>query len=154
MDAEIIDLDNLDNLEQTGNSSSVNFGGGIELLMNDKKKNSGGSDKNVDIGLDDITNLENELNDLADVNTKPGVLPNIDNISVSVNDDLGNDNLNTGDSKLGAAVLENKANADSNKTWDGFDKFNNIPMNPNVKREEPQKVKKKFYVKNLICCES
>ena len=144
MDAEIIDLDNLDNLEQTGNSSSVNFGGGIELLMNDKKKNSGGSDKNVDIGLDDITNLENELNDLADVNTKPGVLPNIDNISVSVNDDLGNDNLNTGDSKLGAAVLENKANADSNKTWDGFDKFNNIPMNPNVKREEPQKSKEEI----------
>ena len=27
------------------------------------------------------------------------------------------------------------------KTWDGFDKFNNVPINPNVRRDEPQKSK-------------
>ena len=45
---------------------SVNFGGGIELLMNDKLKSDGNKDKNGDINLDDITDLENELNDLSD----------------------------------------------------------------------------------------
>ena len=147
MNAEVIDLDNLDNLESS-DTPSVNFGGGIELLMNDKKKSSGGKENNPDIGLEDITNLENELNDLADVDTKPGVLPNIDNISVTVNDnDNKNDNFNSmssGDSKLGASVLENRANADDNKTWDGFDKFNNVPINPNVRRDEPQKSKEEI----------
>ena len=138
MDAEVIDLDNLDNV---GGPPSVNFGGGIELLMNDKKKNSGGGDSKSDIGLEDITNLENELNDLADVNEKPGVLPNIDNISVSINDNDNNTSNNTSGSRLGSAVLENRSNAEDNKTWDGFDKFNNVPINPDVKREEPQKSK-------------
>ena len=43
MDAEVIDLDNLDNV---GGPPSVNFGG-IELLMNDKKKNSGGDSNQI-----------------------------------------------------------------------------------------------------------
>jgi len=40
---------------------SVNFGGGIELLMNEKKR--GGS--SADIGLAELSDLENELNDLS-----------------------------------------------------------------------------------------
>ena len=36
---------------------SVNFGGGIELLMNDKLKSDGNKDRNGDINLDDITDL-------------------------------------------------------------------------------------------------
>ena len=36
---------------------SVNFGGGIELLMNDKKK--GGS---TEIGIGELSELENDLN--------------------------------------------------------------------------------------------
>ncbi len=52
-----------------GPPKSVNFGGGIELLMNDKRK-SGGTDKKSngsdDIALGDINELEAELNNLAD----------------------------------------------------------------------------------------
>ena len=43
---------------------SSNFGGGLELLMNNniKENKSGGSDVN----FEDLNNLENELNDLSD----------------------------------------------------------------------------------------
>jgi hypothetical protein len=82
---EIIDLGNLSEFDNSfiggsrsgggggggrSNSKSVNFGGGLELLMNDKLKsgNKGGGDGNID--LDDLNDLEDELNELSDtVNT-------------------------------------------------------------------------------------
>ena len=47
------------------NKPSVNFGGGIELLMNDKRKSDGSKSPKASIDLSDINNLENELNDLT-----------------------------------------------------------------------------------------
>ena len=44
---------------------STNFGGGLELLMNDKLNDIKTSRKN-DVHLDDLDNLEHELNDLVD----------------------------------------------------------------------------------------
>ena len=76
---EIIDLGNLSELDNSfmgGNrsgggggrsgSKTVNFGGGLELLMNDKLKsgNKSGADGNID--LDDLNELEDELNELSD----------------------------------------------------------------------------------------
>ena len=72
---ETIDI-SLDNLEpiSLGKDSymttpSVNFGSGIELLMNDKKKNSmssGGGGLSSDIDVNDLNNLEDELNNLTE----------------------------------------------------------------------------------------
>ena len=45
-------------------SGSVNFGGGIELLMNEKRKDTGSKNPSTDIDLGDINELENELNEL------------------------------------------------------------------------------------------
>ena len=45
-------------------TKSTNFGGGLELLMNDKVKES--NRPTSDINLDDLNNLENELNNLVD----------------------------------------------------------------------------------------
>ena len=48
---------------------SANFGTGIELLMNDKRKNSGGDSSKsptTDIDLGDLTALESELNGLSE----------------------------------------------------------------------------------------
>jgi hypothetical protein len=49
-------------------SSSVNFGGGIELLMNDKKRATSSS-SSIDLG--ELDKLENELNELS--GNKPSV---------------------------------------------------------------------------------
>ena len=51
---------------------SVNFGGGIELLMNEKRKSNddGSRGGTADIDLSDLQTLENELNDLSEQNMK------------------------------------------------------------------------------------
>ena len=42
---------------------SVNFGSGIELLMNDKKRSTSGDNANLDLG--DLDTLEKEMNELS-----------------------------------------------------------------------------------------
>ena len=61
---EITELDFNNNDFGGGFGKSTNFGGGLELLMNDKVKES--NNPTSDIELDDLNNLENELNDLVD----------------------------------------------------------------------------------------
>ena len=165
--AEIINLDNLELPEESvSNKPSVNFGGGIELLMNDKVK-SGSSNKEEDIGLDDLNNLENELNNLTDnvssiptppvPNPAPVPLQNIDNISLQVDAESGN----TGGSALGtASAASNKTDTENRQTWDGFSKFNNVPINPDLDRKpelpktKEELLKEKFeYLRKLEALE-
>ena len=72
---EVIDIgsSNLEpislDLKRQENTPSVNFGGGIELLMNDKKKTT--NIANLDLGeLDDLENELNELSGNNDAETK------------------------------------------------------------------------------------
>ena len=51
-------------------NDSTNFGGGIELLMNEKRRSDGRTTPKADIDLGDLNRLEHELNDLADSTTK------------------------------------------------------------------------------------
>ena len=109
------------------NERSSNFGGGLELLMNDRVKER--SKPASDIEFDDLNRLENELNDLVDEDTnymetstksdifKPSVSFNEEPTHINYNEPihLGKDTFNTDN---------------DNKTWDGYGKFNNIPLNP------------------------
>ena len=162
--AEVIDIDTLDelpviNLNRDRSSSSkpsVNFGGGLELLMNDKKRNDGGKG-NSEIDLDDITELENDLNELTNepINTRVKAKSDIFNSGFKLKidktdddeDDYGNEkisiggaslNANTGGSKIGIATSKSSYNDD--KTWDGFGKFNNIPINPDRELSDKPKL--------------
>ena len=45
---------------------SVNFGGGLELLMNERRKSDGSKTPTKDVGLEDLNDLENQLNSLSD----------------------------------------------------------------------------------------
>ena len=149
--AEVINLDSLGTFDETlAGQPSVNFGGGIELLMNDKLKNGGNSSKEQDIGLDDLDNLENELNNLTDnMGSVPAAVPrtnvplqNIDNISLQIDAENGD----AGGSALGtASVKSNKTESDNAQTWDGFSKFNNVPINPDIGRKsEPTRSKEEI----------
>ena len=143
MDPEIIDISTMhlnDDSSKSWNSSSniqlksSNFGGGIELLMNDKREKNSGSSSG-DINIDDLTNLENELNDLVDDSESgPGRTtyenksdifsvksPSFDNDRHSVRFDEG-PGINIGQATA--------ANDGDEKTWDGYGKFQNIPLNP------------------------
>lgn len=128
---DIIELSDL-NLESNSIPlSSANFGSGIELLMNGKVKESKGIMGDPNIHLDDLNNLENELNDLSeqDLNFSFGNKPKSDLFNMDSKDDV-NERHSV---KFSDEPSIGKSTADtnnSNKTWDGFDKFNNIPMNP------------------------
>jgi hypothetical protein len=115
-----LDLDNSFNFESA--PKSTNFGSGIELLMNDKIKDN---KPTSDIDLDDLNNLENELNDLAGDSTSYS--------SFKPKSDLfgGNDEKPSVRFSEANTTGQNTAETSGNsKTWDGYGKFNNVPINP------------------------
>jgi hypothetical protein len=132
---EITELEFDDNNfgSNNGFGKSTNFGGGLELLMNDRIKES--NRPTSDINFDDLNNLENELNDLVDDNPNPNESfkpksdffskQNVsfeDTPSIRIGGERNDNNFGLGHS---TSQTEN-----DNKTWDGYGKFNNIPMNP------------------------
>lgn len=134
--------------KRTGN---INFGGGIELLMNEKRKNDNPSkNHSTDIDLGDINELENELNELNELEEKPvssgisksNLFKSILSSGSSSSMKLNSDNLddmdevnsvldigvsNTAPIKLGQETAREPSQS---KTWDGFQKFNDIPVDP------------------------
>ena len=157
IEAEVINLTELDDIVEldTDSKKSSNFGPGIELLMNHKKK---GDDNKVStsIDLDDITKLEDELNDTIEPK---------DNIkSISKNNLFGNI-FGKNDKSGGNEIIDEepeklKVNFDdlgkstaqstsTKKTWDGFGKFNNVPVNyeeDKPKMSEQEILKEKFKI--------
>jgi hypothetical protein len=159
MDNDIIDISmDFDNFpgsqDNQWNSGKTNFGGGIELLMNDKKNESRGPTSDIDI--EDLNNLENELNNLASETSAPmsnsfesglfGIKTSFDDKpSVSFNEEPSirileeDDNNNRGRSNLGHSTANTSSDA---KTWDGYGKFNNIPINPDQRMSSEPKLTK------------
>ena len=138
-----ISLDNLEPISLGKDSNmttpSVNFGSGIELLMNDKKRTTSGD--NIQLDLGDLDTLEKEMNDLtgnsaqqsasstnSSTKTLGGMAANLfgmggftdtaDTTTIQP-DELPNDNAN-----LGHATRES---AGKTHTWDGFSKMNDVP---------------------------
>jgi len=144
--AEIIELSELDFNDNFGNNNewenkSSNFGGGLEFLMNDKIKES--SKSSSDINLDDLNNLENELNDLVDDLPGNSFKPKSDMFSSpsSMFDDKPSVKFSDGPS-IGKSTSSISGDA---KTWDGYSKFNNVPLNPDkVLPSQPQLTKEEM----------
>jgi hypothetical protein len=122
-DDDIVDMNN----EAPSSSRGSNFGGGIELLMNDKVRDTSSKGGKADIDLDDLNDLENELNGLVEETSsfKPKsdmFSDNFDEPPVSVRFD------DAPSISIGKATADTGDNFE--KTWDNYPKFNNIPMNP------------------------
>jgi hypothetical protein len=144
MDSEIIDISNLN--DDLNDLKSVNFGGGIELLMNDKAKDGKSKSKGFDddISLDDLNKLENELNELSDTTSSFNIdsgsssySPKSDIFSASASSSelpsLGvrfDDNSSSSGPSISIGQSTAETGDANSKTWDGFGKFNNVPINP------------------------
>lgn len=158
---EVIDI-NLDSipLSSESQSSSVNFGSGIELLMNEKKKMSSGGTK---IDLEELDNLETELNDLSkSENPLTGDTKQLNGLSGFSNMfNFGGESekkqepmqsvfFDT-DSNLGNATKENTNRNTS--TWDGFTKVSaDIPRgqpSSSQLNEREKRRKKRMMIKKL-----
>ena len=122
---------------------SVNFGGGMDLLMNPKISSRPNSPK-TDINLSDINDLENDLTKTSakEMRSKVfGSIPGIDsNISNLKSEDTKNSvSFNPVVEEASPINLGEKTNNldGTNETWDGFKKFNDIPVDPNITIEKP-----------------
>ncbi len=142
MDNDIIDIstdfDSLDNIGGSEwGSSKTNFGGGLELLMNDKQKTSSGPTSDIDI--DDLNNLENELNDLANTTA-----PSSNNFESGLfGSKLSFDDKPSVRFDDKPSIGKSTSNTDSDaKSWDGYGKFNNIPINPDIHMSSEPKLTK------------
>jgi hypothetical protein len=143
-DSEIIDI-GIDTLDDNfGSGGSSNYGSGVEMFMNSKSLNKSNG------GLNTVDDIEKELNDLASgleddnapirihdtepfsfnrtsdnvfSNRQPEVkfnnAPSEIRFNTIINDNVG----------LGAAT---KNTSDTSETWDGYKKFNEIPVNPTL----------------------
>ena len=176
-DLSIPDFKLNDNFDNEDALPSSNFGGGIELLMNDKK---GEKKTSSNINLDDISKLEDELNELtnnddvkldfnsvetnkpsfSDNNENNGNIPENTNKKTIFGGLFGGNkdgkNIRPVTENNGAKNLgESTSNLNDNKTWDGFGKFNNVPVNLDKVSEKPQltkeeELKEKFkYLRKL-----
>ena len=134
--SEIIELSDMD--FDNGSMKSSNFGGGLELLMNENVKE--GKQKS-DIDLEDLTNLENELNDLTNDNPFSSTFKPK---SVFFNEPNGSHSEPREDSHSvkftdQPSIGKSTANIENDSTtWDGYGKFNNIPLNPDKPVQQPQ----------------
>ena len=154
---------NLSESNNSGPSSNVNFGSGIELLMNDKKRSS--SSDNIKLDLGDLDNLEKEMNALSDnansfdeSNTSTtkslggiggmfsGMFSNNEPEPVNEAPPLSNDD---NDTYLGKATRDSVGNT---KTWDGYSKMNEIPVSQpssSILNDREKRRKKRMMLKKM-----
>jgi hypothetical protein len=151
--------DDIENITTSVNNStkpSVNFGPGIELLMNDKNVSSS---RSTNVGMDDLDNLEKELNEASgitpDTSTEKttsggGGFADLFGFGAKVPTETvkldANGNVN--DSKLGSATMESIG---STKTWDGFSKVNEVPASSSGPRlnDREKRRKKRAMLKKM-----
>ena len=154
METEIIDISsiNFDNLDEpwTNNSSgglkSTNFGGGIELLMNDKKKET--NNHTSDIDIEELNNLEDELNNLA--SDEPINLHRDFNSNIFGNKTSEDKHSVRFDDAPNIGISTAETSASDTKTWDGYSKFNNIPIQPEkTMNSQPQLSKEELLREKL-----
>lgn len=150
--------DDIENISTSFNESksnsrpSVNFGPGIELLMNDKNKSSS---RSTNIEMDDLEDLEKELNEAS------GFVPETTNdksassrggfadfFGFSSKGPTETVKLDANDSKLGSATMESIG---STKTWDGYSKVNEVPLQSTGPRlnEREKRRKKRAMLKKM-----
>jgi hypothetical protein len=156
-DLESVNLQFNDSTSNPSASNGVNFGPGIELLMNDKKKSASFS---TEVDLGELNRLESELNELSEksassseTRTLSGFASNLFNFGGSSNSAKVDEST---DSKLGHATVESIG---TTKTWDGFSKMGEVPLSNAPKMSDRDRRRKKramlkkleeWYAKGLV----
>ena len=145
----------ISNIPENVSNKSVNFGGGMDLLMNPKIQSRPNSPKS-DINLSDINDLEKDLTKTSAKEMRAkvfGTIPSFDNnisnlkgdnkkVGVSFNPILDEAPVNLGEK---TNSLEGNG-----ETWDGFKKFNDIPIDPNITIEKPKMSSEEILKEKLI----
>jgi hypothetical protein len=154
MESFDLNIDNLEPISLDFDSGSTSFGGGAELLMNIKKTTPQSS--NIDLG--DLDSFEAEMNHLSSASSS----------SSSSSSSSGDTKMFSGLTnlfgfggskeeepvKVGLGQATKETGNGNTKTWDGYGKFTDIPMNSDKpiqsKMTDREKLrKKKMMMKRL-----
>ena len=160
-----LDIDDVGSLDKGPSApKSVNFGPGVELLMNDKKK-ADPTTPSADINLGDLNALERELGE--GVSQKPSLREARSNLFAFQNPDKnaspGNEEIHvdkpTPSRPQTPSIAKLGGGEDENKTWDGYASFKDVPLNvdakPEPKLSPEETVREKFkYLRKLEDLES
>ena len=172
-DTDIIDITNLDsgksinisnNVDDItsidiGGSKTSNFGSGIELLMNDKVKSGGSNKMSSDINVDDLSNLEDELNELSEpTKNKKSMRSDLFSSGFKINENIDDNNYDEENDNdihvepLNIGISTKLQSQEENKNWDGYGKFNDIPINPDITKSniEPKMSKEELLKEKFI----
>ena len=172
-DSDIIDITNLDSSKSInisnnvdditsidiGGSKTSNFGSGIELLMNDKVKSGGSNKKSSDINVDDLSNLEDELNELSEpTKNKKSMRSDLFSSGFKINENIEDNNydeendIDIQNEPLNIGISTKQQSQEENKNWDGYGKFNDIPINPDITKSniEPKMSKEELLKEKFI----
>ena len=169
---EVINLDSVD-LSEGNETSSIKLNKGdsidldissapsltgVELLMNQNTKKQ---NEKKEVDLDDLSALEQDLNSLTMNDGNDGVILD-EHIRIKSNDESPI-KLNVDEVKESSAPKDTptiKKMGEPEKTWDGYQQFNNIPLDPdkNVsaqpKKTREELLKEKFnYLRKLEALE-
>jgi hypothetical protein len=158
---EVINLDSVDLTDSSSepiislNTSSPSLTG-VELLMNPnskKKESDETSGNNLPVELDELSALEQDLNALTNNTPKESLT------SLKESTDTIKLNIESTDNQINEnnkSIPTIQKMGEPEKTWDGFQQFNNIPLNPDTSVEpKPKKsreeiLKEKFnYLRKL-----
>lgn len=134
--------------EEVGGPGAEKFGGGLEFLMNTSRKNKDSSSSSIrdadsDVDLADIKELSNKLDD-DDFGNRPSRKRST--LFADDDDDERGDNirLKLSNEPVSSETIKLVEDDSKNKTWDGFQKMDNIPneadksamLDPKPKRED------------------
>jgi hypothetical protein len=133
--------------DDNATAASVDFGGGIEMFMNDEQRSSS---KQVNVDFSDLDKLESQLNQLSGSSAAASASSSSGGLFGETTKSIGglasnlfgfgggksgaeaaksvgaNDGYEKTDSKLGQSTTSSLGNT---KTWDGFTKVSDIPSN-------------------------
>tara|TARA_Y100000389_G_scaffold205099_1_gene263125 strand:- start:7072 stop:8472 length:1401 start_codon:yes stop_codon:yes gene_type:complete len=136
-DISPIVIESFNSKNSSSDKPSVNFGPGVELLMNDKHTKH--DDSKGKTNLDDLTAIENELNNLT--NSENGKTHSIDNgIKLNIFDNNNTKSNESNKPKIVDETIDNHNNNNTNTKWDGFKKFDTFPVNPDLDVENKPKL--------------
>lgn len=135
-------------------TKSVNFGPGAEMLMNPKKQ--GASPRKV--VFEDLSSIEAQVNaatagpkvSLASArkNMFAGEAVKLDIKEISSSGNIKITSDTSLKSNLGTSTAENEKK--TTETWDGYKKFNNIPVNPTVTVDDKPKMSNEEILREKI----
>ena len=140
----------------SSSKTSVNFGPGIELLMNDKKRasdNSSPSSPSADINLGDLDSLAKELDGITPGKPKSSLKEaksslfsgNISKVDERASTSpVSTSPIESSNIKLNIGPTMASNNNNKNETWDGYKKFNDIPIAPEASNPGPQMSKEEL----------